>query len=177
MRRHPHRLRSDDYRGCLRFFLTIPTKFRKPHFTEASVAESAVLELLRTGRRCQFEISAYCFMPDHLHALVEGISIESNLTEFVRLFKQRSGYAFRRRAQTTLWQPGYYDRTVHDDKSEAAIIRYIVNNPCAAGLVTQCEEYPFWGSGVCTRDELAEFVGWQFEPAGEGGPLDDTRTV
>ena len=97
-------------------------------------------------------------MPDHLHALVEGVSRDSDFVEFVRRFKQMSGHAFRRRTGGSLWRRSYFDRTIRNDAAEAVVIRYIVNNPRVAGLVDRIEDYPHWGSGQFSREELSEFV-------------------
>jgi len=39
------------------------------------------------------DISAYCFMPDHLHALVTATAETTDLTQLVRHGKQTSGHA------------------------------------------------------------------------------------
>src|SRR6266849_1472989 len=41
-------------------------------------------------------------------------------------------------------------------KRRRTSIRYILANPVRSGLVAEPVEYPFWGSGVHTRDELTE---------------------
>ena len=40
---------------------------------DAAVVESALAEIARAAVDHQFAVTAYCFMPDHLHLLVEGI--------------------------------------------------------------------------------------------------------
>jgi hypothetical protein len=40
----------------------------------------------------------------------------------------------------------------------AAIARYIVENPVRARLVTDPLDYPHWGSSMCSREELLEYV-------------------
>jgi putative transposase len=73
-----------------------------------------------------FAIVAYCFMPDHVHFLVEGQADASDLRRFVARAKQFSGF--------------YY--------------HYIVENPLRAGLVRRIEDYPFSGSAVYTVKEI-----------------------
>jgi REP element-mobilizing transposase RayT len=44
--------------------------------------------LKTTADRNLFAVHAYCVMPDHFHALVEGLAPDSDLLLFVRNFKQ-----------------------------------------------------------------------------------------
>ena len=39
---------------------------------------------------------AYVFMPDHLHLVVEGATAKTDLLTFVKKFKQRTGYLFKK---------------------------------------------------------------------------------
>jgi REP element-mobilizing transposase RayT len=43
----------------------------------------------------------YCFMPNHAHPLLEGRD-NTNLIDFVKLFKQLSGYRFKQRTSKPL---------------------------------------------------------------------------
>ena len=101
---------------------------------------------------------AYCFMPDHLHALLEGLSEFSDLPEFVRLLKQESSYWFRSHHASSLWQRGYYEHTLRSDESSIIVARYILGNPVRAGLVEKPKDYPFLGSFVTTVDGLLNSV-------------------
>jgi hypothetical protein len=50
----------------------------------------------------------------------------------------------------------YIGRT---SESTRAIVRYIVNNPVRAGLVTDPADYPHWGSSRYSREEMLEYIG------------------
>lgn len=41
-----------------------------------------------------FKVWAYCFMPDHVHFLAEGIVQDAHMRKFVSSFKQSTGYHF-----------------------------------------------------------------------------------
>src|SRR6266852_5891909 len=77
---------------------------------------------------------AYCIMPDHIHLLLRGAA-GTNLITFVKLFKQLSGYWYRNRFGSKLWQKGYYDHIVRREDDLPGIARYILANPVRAGLV------------------------------------------
>ncbi len=155
----PHRLTTDAYSGGYRYFLTICTHRRRPYFLDASVVELARLEFLHISRAQSFSILLDCYMPDHMHAVVEGVTEESALPRFVKLAKQHSGFHFARRQGSPLWQESYFDRTLRRDESLSDVFRYIILNPVRAGLVDTPTEYPHWGSGIWTRSEVLDFAG------------------
>jgi len=103
---------------------------------------------------CEFALIAYCFMPDHLHVLAAGQSESADLCDFVKRFKQSSGFAYRKIHKEGLWQPGYHERILRDDEASEAVVRYILANPVRAGLTKEVGEYRFAGSGVYELSEL-----------------------
>jgi REP element-mobilizing transposase RayT len=97
-------------------------------------------------------------MPDHLHLLLEGIREDADLKKVVRLAKQYSGFYFKQQTRNSLWQRYGHERVLRDDEATATVIRYIIENPVRAGLVSDIRDYPFWGSEVYTREALIEYA-------------------
>ena len=93
-----------------------------------------------------FGIQAYCFMPDHLHLLTNGMQPAADYLTFVKTFKQRAGFAFKQRTREGLWQDRPYDHILRPDESWEAVAYYIWMNPVRKGLCTRPEEWPFSGS-------------------------------
>ena len=91
-------------------------------------------------------VHAFCVMPDHFHALVEGMSEESDLRAFVRNFKQASSKEHAREEDAPLWQKKFYDHILRSKDSPDAISWYIWMNPVRKGLCSQPIEYPYSGS-------------------------------
>ena len=118
-------------------------------------------ELLRTASAQDIEVTAYCFMPDHLHALIEGRRADANLAEFTTKFRQRSGYRHRQRHCVRLWQDGYVDRVLRDDEASRDVVSYIIANPVRAGLCEHPNDYAYSGSSRYSIGELAESVQWK----------------
>ena len=85
-------------------------------------------------------------MPDHLHALAEGLSDDSDLPAFMKLFKQCSSYEWKSRYGGPLWQRSYFEHVLRDDEDTIAVARYILDNPVRAGLVREPLDYPYLGS-------------------------------
>ena len=103
-------------------------------------------------------ITAYCFMPDHVHLLVQGTREDANRKSFLSRAKQYSGFYFRRETGRTLWQRYGHERVLRNDEDTATAARYIINNPLRAGIVQDVRDYPFWGSGMYSREALTDYV-------------------
>ena len=104
------------------------------------------------ARETGFRLLAYCFMPDHLHLLVEG-SEESDLARLMKTFNQASSHDYRRRVGRPLWQRSYYDHVLRGSDELQPAIEYILENPIRAGLVDNVGAYPFSG-GEALREML-----------------------
>jgi REP element-mobilizing transposase RayT len=98
------RLPSANYIGLQRYFLTFCCSERRECFLWADFNNYFVEQLRQQSAAYQFVVPSYCLMPDHVHLLVEGLSVNSNLTPFVKAFKQ---VKFRFVGSLTgLWPPG-----------------------------------------------------------------------
>ena len=152
----PHRLKHFDYLGYYRYSLTFCTYFRARIFVEAGVVQLVLTQFLRAAGEERFSILAYCFMPDHVHFLVQGTSESSDGRRVIKLGKQYAGYTYSAEYGRKLWQPWGFDRVLRDDESSLVVARYIVENPVRAGLVKTVSEYPFVGSQLCELKDLIE---------------------
>ncbi len=154
--RRPGRVKGFPYSGCRRYFLTLCACDRREVFRSPTTVEDVLLQIRRSATDEEFVLVAYCFMPDHVHLLAEGISEASDLRRFVTLFKQRSGYRYGRTTSRRLWEVGYYDHVLRDEESTAKVVSYILHNPVKAGLVQRPQDYPYAGSDVFTLQDLLE---------------------
>jgi putative transposase len=94
----------------------------------------------------QFAVLAYCFMPDHVHLVIEGLTDTADLARFAKMAKQRAGAAFAMATGGPLWQEGYYEHVLRADEDVKRVIRYVLANPVRGELVASPEEYPYLGS-------------------------------
>jgi len=150
----PKRLDNVCYVGVARYFLTFCVRERRKVFTCDQSVHSALLHIRESAKQEQFSLFAYCFMPDHVHLLVEATSPESDLRRFASRAKQHSGAAYALTHGGPLWQRGYYERILRPSEDTKWIARYIVNNPIRAGLASSPSDYPYLGSDVWTIDEM-----------------------
>ena len=104
----------------------------------------------------EFSIAASCFMPDHVHLLVQGASETSDARLFIKLGKQYAAYAYSRKFGRKLWQPWGFERVLRTDEASLAVARYIVENPVRAGLAKTVSEYPFVGSELHELKDLLD---------------------
>ena len=154
--KRPHRLTTFTYLGCYRYSLTFCTNFRAQLFVNSEVVELVLSRFLRAAAGEQFSILAYCFMPDHVHFLVQGNSESSDGRRLIKLGKQYAGYAYSTRFGQKLWQPWGFERVLRDEEASFAVARYIVQNPVRAGLAKTVADYPFVGSEVYELKDLIE---------------------
>ena len=146
--RRPPRLHASAYTGAGRYFLTIHAfPGTRPVASSATVAD-VVLQLLHIAAAHGYSVLAYCFMPDHLHILVEAVSADADLRRFAKTFKQVTGFAHHRATGEQLWQEGYYDRVLRREEHTATVVGYIWANPVRKGLVAEIRDWPYSGSEV-----------------------------
>jgi putative transposase len=153
---YPPHLRNFSYVGKYRYFLTFCTRYRHAYFVDSSTVECVRAQIVRALNQHHFACIAYCFMPDHLHLLIEGQSQDSDLRCFIKSAKQYSGYYFKQQYNCGLWQRYGYEHVLRDDIERATTLRYILDNPVQRGLAEAPEDYPFLGSGCYTVHELVE---------------------
>ena len=82
-------------------------------------------------------------MPDHIHILIK-LGSEQSLGSLVQRLKSIS----TRKIQYSqkLWDAGFHDQMIRDDRHLKNTARYIVANPLRAKLVDKLSDYPFWNA-------------------------------
>ena len=141
----PRRLRGFSYVGRYRYSLTFCAADRHEAFTAPVIVAELRRQLLRTAAEYRFDVTAYCFMPDHLHLLVEGLSSRAALLPFCKVVRMRLACDYSTRAGRSLWQRGYWERVLREDEETETYARYIFGNPIRKGLVQSFRAYPFSG--------------------------------
>ncbi|MCR4320637.1 MAG: transposase [Candidatus Brocadiaceae bacterium] len=140
------RLKHFEYIGIYTYFLTILTSGRQNYFKESCTVEPLINLLRDTAEKERFSVTVYSFMPDHLHLLVTGIEERSDLQNFVKLYKQKSGFWFKQKTHLKLWHLSYYDHILRKVEAIKDVAMYILNNPVRKGIVNDFKEFQFNGS-------------------------------
>ena len=102
---------------------------------------------------------AFCIMSNHVHWVFrllenDGLGNPVYLQDILQSVKRFSATAINKMSglKGSLWEKESFDTTIWDDKHLYYAIKYTLNNPVAAGLVTDWYD---WG-GTRLFNELAE---------------------
>jgi putative transposase len=157
-RKSPPRLRTFDYTGLYRYFLTISTFRRSPVFVDCDAARIVTTQLARAASSERFSVIAYCLMPDHLHLLAEATCEAADFQRFVRIFKQQSAFYWKRETGQPLWHRSYFERVLRDGEDTIDVIRYILGNPVRAGLAAKPDDYRYLGTMTGELRDLLDSI-------------------
>jgi putative transposase len=91
-------------------------------------------------------LGAYVIMPDHLHAFVALDGYELDLSSWIKSLKNTLSKRLREMDQPgPHWQKGFFDHVLRSGDSYSQKWEYVLQNPVRAGLVRECEDWPYWG--------------------------------
>ena len=87
---------------------------------------------------------AFVIMPDHLHLIIDLHDL-STLGRIMNLIKGRSSWRLSHRAgvRVPVWQRGYQDHVIRNEKDLMIKLRYLLDNPWRAGLPDECRRPPY----------------------------------
>lgn len=108
--------------------------------TEPQLAKAILDSASLYQSNLRWHITLLVLMPDHLHALL-SFPRDDAMSEIIRDWKR-----FHARTHGVTWQEGYFDHRLRDDERGeqlAAKMNYIRQNPVAAGLCANVEEWPW----------------------------------
>ncbi|RSK34570.1 REP-associated tyrosine transposase [Hymenobacter metallilatus] len=116
-----------------------PTWLRQPAI--ATLVQNA---LQHYNGRC-YELLCYCLMPNHVHVLLRLPDDAPPLLRTLQSFKSYTATQANKLLQRTgqFWQRESYDHLVRNTTEFDNIIRYILENPVKAGLVSDWEQWPY----------------------------------
>ena len=99
-------------------------------------------------RKVPFSLCAYCFMPDHWHAIL----LPEDNTSISDILMRVKIAAFRRistarKCPQPIWQSRFYDHILHSRAEFDQTLEYIHENPVVKGLVEDSVEWK-WSSAA-----------------------------
>jgi putative transposase len=145
-RQRPHRLPREDYCGEVTAAFTICASKLHPLFHDDEVVKTFIDILRKAVDSHDCQVIIYCFMPDHVHLILQGLSPYADVWKAVVNFKQRSGHWLRRNQNQFHWQKGFFDHVIRMREELNAQVRYISQNLVRKGIVKHWDEYPYTGS-------------------------------
>jgi putative transposase len=154
---HPKRMPGFDYHGRHRVIISACTWNRTPLFDDATAADEVASQLFLTSRATEVEVTVYCVMRDHVHALLTGLTERAHVPTSVGRWKQLTGYRYKQRTGRPLWQGNYWDRVLRAEDETLEHVRYVIRNPLTAGF-KDLRTYRWLGSDCWNRDDLLEIA-------------------
>ncbi len=96
--------------------------------------------MLDETRLPRIRLTAASLMPDHLHALLNPRELD--VIRWASAFKSYSTHvAHETGHQGTIWQPGFYDRRIRDEREFEGALFYVRQNAVREGLVEREEDW------------------------------------
>ncbi|MGB2958450.1 MAG: hypothetical protein WBG01_06740 [Bacteroidota bacterium] len=135
-----------DYTGTHRYIITLTTYRSRPIFVENGVVVTILDVLRETARSGQFDVFAYCFVPDRLIVVVHGRTATSNMKEFLSTFRQKSSAAVDAGLGHPLWKRTFLERVLRRGEESRNVVRELFRLPVTQGLSASPMAYPYLGS-------------------------------
>jgi len=138
------RLKEFDYSNRV-VYITTNTHRRLPLFTNEQRISLIYGSINKVYQRYKFVINGFVIMPNHLHLLI--ISQNNDLSDIMHDIKGNiTSEIFNKehlQSQFPIWQKGFYDHVIRNEKDLVEKLNYIHSNPLRARLVKEITEYEY----------------------------------
>ncbi len=158
VREKAHRLPREAYRGEVAASITICVDRRAPLFTDQAIVSEFAQMLRAAAERWSCLVLVYCFMPDHLHLVLQGRGENADLWKMLVDYNQKTGYRLSLNLPRVSWQKDFHDHVIRRSEDLTAHIRYILDNPCRRALASEWQDYPFQGAIGCELGHVLEGI-------------------
>jgi putative transposase len=160
VREKRHRLPDAAYHGRKTVSFTACVERRRPLYRDPEVVRAFVEILAEQASLAGCLVPIYCFMPDHMHVMIQGLEETSRPKVAMDEFKSGAGLWLARHRPDFELQKDYHDRIVRAAEDWRAHAFYVFQNPLRAGLVDDPYAYPFTGSVGYDLVEMLHDVSW-----------------
>ena len=131
------------YVGRFRYAITMPVRRGVRVFVTEEAVKGVHDRLIAVARQTEFEVIAYCYLPEKLSIIVGGKEDTSDLRAFLKTLRATT-------AELTpgapLWSRHYLERVVRKGEDMKRVAHELYRLPVVAGLAKQPSEYPYQGS-------------------------------
>jgi len=112
-----------------------------------------VVDALRYGEQqlALYQVRAWVLMANHVHLLIYPQAELPKITKAIKNFSARQANVILGRTGRPFWQDESYDHWVRSPVELQKIVRYMEQNPVAAGLVDAAENWR-WSSAFLGSD-------------------------
>jgi REP element-mobilizing transposase RayT len=154
IRERNHRLPRELYKGIISASFALCIQENARAFVEPQTIGVFEDILSSVVTKAQCIVPVYCFMPDHQHLIIMGISNDADLWKTIVSYKQKTGFWLAANKPRIKWQKDFFDHIIRNEENLAAQIRYILDNPARKGIVSSWRDYPFKGSIGCKLEDV-----------------------
>lgn len=143
------------------YFITTVAHQRRPLFTPPDIERlRTTLRQVKTNH--PFTMHAYVFLPDHLHLLLR-VGAKTDISKIMHSLKRNATVAYKAahgiEGIFSLWQRGFWDHVIRNERDFKNHLDYIHYNPVKHGIVAHPEEYPHSSYREYVRRGWYE-IGW-----------------
>ena len=153
------------------YFFTVNLCDRSSDLLVAEI-ETLRASVRQVRDRSPFHLDAWVVLPDHMHCLWTLPQNDSDFPERWRCIKAGFSRALRgrRKGERSIWQRGYWEHTIRDDRDYTAHMDYIHFNPVKHGFVADPADWPFSTFRRCVAAGLypAQWLGTSIAPTQTG---------
>ena len=127
------------------YSVTTVSHQRKAIFNSIEVSQIITNNMNKLDNEQASKTICFVLMPDHIHWLFQ-LQDKLPLFRTIQYFKGRCAREIKIITPDVhkIWQKGYFEHCVRDEKDLIKQARYIVANPLRAGLVKKIGDYPYW---------------------------------
>ena len=160
------------------YFFTVNLRDRRSDLLVKNI--EALRDAVRDVRQVlPFHIDAWVVLPDHMHSLWTLPEGDSDFPERWRRLKAAFTHALPdterspvklRKGGRGVWQRGYWEHMIRDERDYAAHMDYIHFNPVKHGLVANVGDWPYSSFRRCVAAGLypLQWLGTNIEPLEAG---------
>jgi putative transposase len=144
-----------NYRGHHRYAVTLAARGPGVNLAEEKTVLAVLTALRETSRAHDFEVYAYCFLPDKLAMIIRGKSDDADMKKFLAAFRPASAAAAAGCVAGPLWARKYQERVLRKTEITRALAAEMFRLPVKAGIAPSPSAYPFQGSFVLPPGEAS----------------------
>jgi REP element-mobilizing transposase RayT len=149
---------DDKYAADKRYFGRFDEQLHQstgpPHYLKQPALAKLVADSLHYRDQRVYRLDAFTIMSNHVHVvfapLQEGVYADGTpkyykLSKIMQSLKRHTARECNRllSRQGTFWQAESYDHVVRNEAEWHRIMRYVLDNPVKAGLVSAWHEWPY----------------------------------
>jgi putative transposase len=96
----------------------------------------------------EYDLHAYCIMPNHVHMIFQPLCIEGKPKPLARIMQSLKRYTAREankilKRHGSFWQAESYDHVIRDADEYERILHYVCQNPVKVWLVRHTGDWPW----------------------------------